>query len=153
MSKQKKRLNQYLVYDFTYEGQQHRSKVLLDEDTSNLFMMYDDHDLEDIWVRVIRHKGFKIELNITIADDWNEMEELGKVIASAWVCVYKNGKMIDSFEPDCWLYIDEEEESHITCKGTFYVENLADHGCKICSNPDKCKRRLYEQNYYRSSNG
>lgn len=141
MSEQEKKPNQYLVYDFTYEGQRHRGKVLLDEDTPNLNLMYDDHDLEDIWFKCIQHKGCKIELNITIANDWNEMENLGKVVASAWVCVYKKDNLIASFEPDCWSYIDEEDESNNTCKGTFYKKKLTNHGCKLCDNPKKCKRR------------
>lgn len=156
MCEQDKIPNQYLVYDFTYEGQRHRGKVLLDEDTPNLYMMYDDHDLEDIWFKVIRHKGYKIELNITVADDWNEMEELGKVVASAWVCVYDlkdKRHVIEQFEPDCWLYIDEANDSNRICRGTFYAKNRVGYGCKLCKNPDKCHRREYEQDNHKSNNG
>lgn len=141
MSQQENIPNQYLMYDFTYEGQRHKGKMLLDEDTPNIYMMYDDHDLEDIWLKHIRHKGYKIKLNITIANDWNEIENLGKVAASAWVCVYKKDNLIASFEPDCWSYIDETDESNNTCKGTFYDKKLATLGCKSCDNPKKCKRR------------
>lgn len=129
---------QYLKYDFMYEKQRHRGRIVLDEDSvPNLTMMYDDHDLEVTWVKRIRHKGAKIELNIVLDDDANG--EPNKVTASACVCVYKDGNLIASFEPDCWSYTDEEEESHNTCKGTFYEENLAGRGCKICENPEKCQ--------------
>lgn len=134
---------QYLKYDFAYEGQRHRGCIILDEEsTSNLTMMYDDHDLEVTWVKRIRHKGVQIELNIVLDDDVNG--DPHRVTTSAWVCVYKDCNLIASFEPDCWLYTDEEDESHNTCKGTFYEENLAGRGCKICDNPEKCRRKVWE---------
>lgn len=111
---------QYLVYDFTYEGVRHKGKVVLDEDTPNVYLMYDDHDLEDIWFNIIRHKEYKIELNITIANDWNNIKDVGKEIASAWACVYKDDRLIESFEPDWWEYIDEENEENNVNKVTFY---------------------------------
>lgn len=143
MSEQGNIPNQYLLYDFIYEGQKHKGKVLLDEETPNLYMMYDDYDIEITWVKRIRHKGKYIELNIVINDDAYDANE-GKVVASAWVCVYAltdRKHAIDQFEPDCWSYIDEEESSNSTCKGTFYVKNQAGHGCNLCQNPDKCHRR------------
>lgn len=155
MSEQGSIPNQYLLYDFTYEGQRHRDKVLLDEDKPNLYMMYDDHDIEITWVKRIRHKGNHIELNIVLNDDAYDANE-GKVVASAWVCVYvltDRKHAIDQFEPDCWSYIDEEESSNSTCKGTFYVKNQAGYGCKLCKNPDKCHRRLHEKDKHKSNNG
>ena len=134
--------NKWLKYEFTYQGQKHRGRILLDEEsTPNLVMMYDDHDLEVTWIKRISNKGVKIELNITIADDWNEMKNLWKVVASAWVCVYKGKTMIASFEPDCWSYIDEEDVSNNTCKGSFYEENTAGRGCTLCNNPHRCRRK------------
>lgn len=140
MVEQDKIPNQYLVYDFTYEGQRHKGKVMLDEDTPNLYMMYDDHNIEITWVKRIRHKGKHLELSIVVNDDAYDENE-GKVVASAWVCSYIKDKEIESFEPECWSYIDEDDESYNTCKGTFYSENTAEHACKICDNPVKCKRR------------
>lgn len=131
---------QYLKYDFKYEGQRHRGSIVLDEGTTpNLTMMYDDHDLEVTWVKRIRHKGVKIELNIVLDDDANK--DPNRMTASAWVCVYKDGKLIASFEPDCWLYTDEEEYSHNTCKGIFYEDNPAGRGCILCDNPEKCRKK------------
>lgn len=122
---------QYLKYGFAYEGQRHRGCIKLDEEsTSNLTMMYDDHDLEVTWVKRIRHKSVKIELNIVLDDDANG--DPNKVVASAWVCVYKDGNLITSFEPDCWSYKDDQDESHNTCRGTFYEKNPANFDCEIC---------------------
>lgn len=136
-----KNKHQYLKYYFTYEEQQHRGCITLDEDTtSNLSMIYDDHDLEVTWMKRIRHKGANIELNIVLDDDANGDPD--KVVASAWVCVYKDGNLLASFEPDCWSYIDEEDRTHNTCKGTFYKENPAGRGCRLCDNPEKCVRKL-----------
>lgn len=140
MSQQEKIPNQYLVYDFTYEGQRHKGKVKLDEDTPNLYMMYNDHDIEITWVKRIRHKGKYIELSIVVNDDAYDANE-GKVIASAWICVYEKDNLITSFEPDCWSYIDEINELNNTCKGTFYVKKLKTLGCKLCDYPKKCKTR------------
>lgn len=134
---------QYLKYDFTYEGRRHKGKIRLVEDAPNVIMWYDDHDIEITWVKRIRHKGKYIEINIVINDDVYDANE-GKVVASGWVCVYAlrdRRHVIDQFEPDCWLYIDEENESNTTCRGTFYEEGLVGFGCLLCSNPDKCKRR------------
>lgn len=134
---------QYLKYDFIYEDRRHRGCIILDEDsTPNLTMMYDDHNLEVTWVKRIRHKGVKIEQNIVLDDDANG--DPYRVTASAWVCVYKDDMLIASFEPDCWSYKDEEVESHNTCKGTFYEENPAGRGCKICDNPEKCRRKVWK---------
>lgn len=91
MSEQGNIPNQYLLYDFTYEGQRHKGKVKLDEDISNLFMMYDDHDIEITWVKRIRHKGKHLELSIVVNDDAYDADE-GKDVASAWVCAYKKYK-------------------------------------------------------------
>lgn len=140
MVEQNKFQNQYLVYDFTYEDQRHKGKITLDEDTPNLNMMYDDHDIEITWVKRIRHKGKHLELSIVVNDNAYDENE-GKVVASAWVCAYIKGQQIESFEPQCWLYIDEEYESHNTCKGTFYSVNLTCCVCKLCDNLDKCKRK------------
>lgn len=131
--------NQHLVYDFTYEGQRHKGKITLDEDASNLYMMYDDHDIEITWVKRIRHKGKHLELSIVVNDDAYDENE-GKVVASAWVCAYIKGKLIESFEPECWSYIDEEDESHNTSKETFYSYNPNGHVCELCDT-HKCKRR------------
>lgn len=139
MSEQGNIPNQYLLYDFTYEGQKHKGKVLLDEETPNLYMMYDDHDIEITWVKRIRHKGKYMELSIVVNDDAYDADE-GKVVVSAWVCAYKNGNQIESFEPECWVYIDEGDESHNTCKGTFYSENTVGLVCELCDTL-KCKRR------------
>lgn len=122
MSEQEKKPNQYLVYDFTYEGQRHRGKVNLDEDTPNLYMMYDDHDIEVTWVKRIRHKGKYIELSIVLNDDAYDADE-GKVVASAWVCVYSlrdKHHTIDQFEPEKWSYIDEADSRNSVTKETFY---------------------------------
>ena len=122
MCEQDKIPNQYLVYDFTYEGQRHRGKVLLDEDTPNLYMMYDDHDIEITWEKRIRHKGMYIELSIVINDDAYDANE-GKVVASAWVCVYDlkdDRHVIEQFEPEKWSYIDEADSRNSVTKETFY---------------------------------
>lgn len=122
MSEQEKILNQYLVYDFTYEGQRHKGKVLLDEETPNLYMMYDDHDIEITWVKRIRYNGKCIELNIVVNDDAYDANEC-KVAASAWVCIYAQSDrrtIIDQFEPDSWEYIDECDERNNVSKETFY---------------------------------
>lgn len=141
MTEKNKLPQQHLKYDFAYEGQRYRGCIILDEEsTSDLTMMYDDHDLEVTWVKRIRHKWAKIELNIVLDDDANG--EQNKVAASAWVCVYKDCNLIASFEPDCWFYTDEEDESHNTCKGTFYEENPAGRGCRLCDNPEKCGRNM-----------
>lgn len=122
MCEQDKIPNQYLVYDFTYEGQRHRGKVLLDEDTPNLYMMYDDHNIEITWVKRIRHKGKYIELCIVVNDDAYDANE-GKVVASAWVCVYPlrdRQHAIEQFEPEKWSYIDEADSRNSVTKETFY---------------------------------
>lgn len=122
MGDQAKIPNQYLVYDFTYEGQRHKGKVKLDEDTPNLYMMYDDHDIEITWVKRIRHKGRYLELSIVLDDDAYDVNE-GKVVASAWVCVYAlNDKqhVIEQFEPEYWSYIDEVNSGNNVSKDTFY---------------------------------
>ena len=132
---------QYLRYDFTYEEQRHRGRIVLDEESSpNLTIFFDEHNLEMTFVKRIRHKGAKIILNIVLDDDANK--EPFKVVTSAWVCVYKDDNLIASFEPNCWLYIDEENESHNTCKGTFYVENPNDRGCELCANQHRCRRKM-----------
>lgn len=97
---------------------------MLDEDSPNVVMMYDDHDLEVTWVKHIRHKGKYIEISIVVNDDWND-ENLGKVSASAWVCIYnkKRNLIIDEFEPDFWAYIDEENPCNNTNKSIFYSKS------------------------------
>lgn len=122
MSEQEKIPNQYLVYDFTYEEQRHKGKILLDEDTPNLYLMYDDHDIEITWVKSIRHKGKYIELSIVVNDDAYDVNE-GKVAASAWVCVYDlkdKRHVIEQFEPEKWSYIDEADSKNSVTKETFY---------------------------------
>lgn len=122
MGEQEKIPNQYLVYDFTYESQRHKGKILLDEDTPNLYMMYDDHDLEITWVKRILHKGKFIELSIVVNDDAYSVNE-GKVVASAWVCVYDlkdKRHVIEQFEPDKWSYIDEPDSANDVSKEMFY---------------------------------
>lgn len=113
---------QFLLYDFTYEGKRHKGKILLDEDAPGVQMMYDDHDLEITWEKRIRHAGKDMVLNIVVKDDWNDMETLGKVVASAWVCISDrhDASIIEEFEPDHWAYIDEENESNNVSKDTFY---------------------------------
>ena len=120
MSKQEKA--QYLVYDFTYEGVRHHAIIRLEENLNGVKMMYDDHDLEITWEKRIRHKGKYIIINIVLKDDWNDMTTLGKVVASAWVCVYDHSKntKIDAFEPNYWSYIDEETPSNSVNKLNFY---------------------------------
>lgn len=114
--------NQCLKYDFTYEGHRHRGKVLLDEDTTNLYMMYDDHNIEITCVKRIRHKGKYIELSIVVNDDAYDANE-GKVVASAWVCVYAlkdRHHAIEQFEPEKWSYIDDVDSRNSVTKETFY---------------------------------
>jgi hypothetical protein len=50
------------------------------------------------------------------------MDTLGKVVASAWVCVYdkSNKNIVNEFEPDNWSYIDETNLSNSTNKINFY---------------------------------
>lgn len=115
----------YLKYEFWYDGVHHKGKVDLDEDTTGVEMMYDDHDMEITWIKRIRHKGKYVELSIVINDDAYDPNE-GKVVASAWVCVYSLkdrllGNIIDQFEPDHWSYIDEYDDSRSVCKETFYT--------------------------------
>lgn len=122
MNQQEKIPYQYFVYDFTYEGQRHKGKITLDEDTPNLFMMYDDHDIEITWVKRIRHKGKYIELSIVVNDDAYDANE-GKVVASAWVCVYAlndRQHVFEQFEPDKWAFIDEANSENDVSIVTFY---------------------------------
>lgn len=55
-------------------------------------MLYDDHAIEVTWVKRIRHKGKYVELSIVVNDDAYDANE-GKVVASAWVCVYSLRKV------------------------------------------------------------
>ena len=122
MTEQENNPNQYLMYDFSYEGQRHKGKITLDEDASSLYMMYDDHDIEITWVKHIRHKGKYIELSIVVNNDAYDANE-GKVVASAWVCVYAlkdKRHVLEQFEPDKWSYIDETDSANNVCKETFY---------------------------------
>lgn len=122
MSEQEKITNQYLVYDFAYEGQGHKGKIILDEGTPNLYMMYDDHDIEITWVKRIRHRGKHIELSIVVNDDAYDANE-GKIVASAWVCVYDmkdKRHVIEQFEPEKWSYIDEADLRNSVTKEAFY---------------------------------
>lgn len=85
-------------------------------------MMYDDHDIEITWVKRIRHKGKYMELSIVMNDDAYDANE-GKVVASAWVCVYSlrdSHHTIDQFEPDKWSYVDEADSRNSVTKETFY---------------------------------
>lgn len=120
MSKVEK--SQYLVYDFIYEGIRHRAKIKLEEGLNGIALLYDDHDLEITWEKRIRHKGKHMIINIVIKEDWNDMDTLGKVVASAWVCVYDKSKktVVIGFEPDNWSYIDEADPSNNTNKIDFY---------------------------------
>lgn len=115
---------QYLLYDFTYEGRRHKGRFRLYENSQNVVMLYDDHNMEVTWIKHIKHKGKYIEINIVVNDNWND-ENLGKVSASAWVCVYNKmgNHIIDEFEPDYWAYIDEENPSNNTNKSQFYTNN------------------------------
>lgn len=113
----------YLKYVFSYEGVLHKGKVRLDEDTPGVQMIYDDHDIEITWVKYIRHKGKYIELSIVVNDDAYDPNE-GKVVASAWVCIYElsdRRTIIAQFEPDSWEYFDECDERNNVSKETFYV--------------------------------
>ena len=114
--------SQYLVYDFTYEGIRHSAKIKLEEGLNGIALLYDDHDLEITWEKRIRHRGKHMIINIVIKDDWNDMSTLGKVVASAWVCVYEKSSKIfvNGFEPDSWSYIDEADPSNSTNKNDFY---------------------------------
>ena len=114
----------YLKYDFWYEDVHHKGCVDLDEDTPGVEMMYDDHDIEITWIKRIRYKGRYIELSIVINDDAYDPDE-GKVVASAWVCVYSLKDrylrdIIDQFEPDHWYYIDESDERNTVSKENYY---------------------------------
>lgn len=116
--------HQYLLYDFSYEGQRHKGRIRLSEDTPNLELLYDDHNVEITWLKHIRHGGKEMELTIVINDDAYDSDE-GKVVASAWVSVYQrldrcHHKPIDQFEPDYWAYIDECDERNSMSKETFY---------------------------------
>lgn len=115
---------QYLVYDFTYKGKRHKEKVLLEEDIPILYMLYDDHAIEVTWVKRIRHKGKYVELSIVVNDDAYDANE-GKVVASAWVCVYSLRKVgrrvpLSQFEPERWSNTDEQNASNDVSKETFY---------------------------------
>ena len=114
--------SQYLVYDFTYEGIRHSAKIKLEEGLNGVELLYDDHDLEITWEKSISYNGKNMIINIVIKDDWNDMSTLGKVVASAWVCVYdKSSKtIVNEFEPDNWSYIDETNLSNSTNKINFY---------------------------------
>lgn len=115
--------SQYLSYDFTYDGKKHKGKARLTESDPNVFMVYDDHDLELTWMKRIPHKGKHIVINIVVKDDWNDCGTLGKVAASAWVCVYdkRRAQIIEQFEPGFWAYIDEEDASNNVDKNSFYI--------------------------------
>ena len=114
--------SQYLSFDFTYDGKKHKGKVRLTESDPNVFMLYDNHDLELTWFKHIRHKGKHIVINIVVKDDWSDYETLGSVAASAWVCVYNKQRteVIEQFEPDFWAYVDEENASNNVDKNSFY---------------------------------
>lgn len=125
MSEQETIPNQYLLYVFTYEGQMHKGKVFLDEDSPNLYMMYDDHDIEITWVKRIRHKGKYMELSIVVNDDAYDANE-GKVVASAWVCIYAlkdKRHVIEQFEPEKWSYIDEADSRNCVSRETFMTQS------------------------------
>lgn len=113
---------QYLAYDFAYEGVRHKAIIRLDEGLNGARLLYHEHDLEISWVKRIRHKGKNMIVNIVINDDWNDLSTLGKVVASAWVCVYNksNCKIVEEFEPDNWSYFDEENPSNSINKTEFY---------------------------------
>lgn len=116
-------LTQCLLYDFTYENVRYKGEVVLDEDTPNLELFYDDHSIEVTWVYSIRHKGKHIELSIVINDDANAPNEVGKVVASAWVCVYSLApqmELLEQFEPEEWAYVDEQDCSNNVSKDSFY---------------------------------
>ena len=114
--------SQYLSYDFIYEGVRHRATIKLEEGLKGVSMLYYKQDLEITWVKCIRHKGKMVIVNIVINDDWNNMSTLGKVVASAWVCVYNSSHsiIVEEFEPDKWSYIDEENPSNSISKAQFY---------------------------------
>jgi hypothetical protein len=113
---------QYLMYDFEYEGIRHRASTKLEDGQNSVVMLYDDHNLEIIWLKRIRHKGKYMVINITIKDDWNDMESLGKVTASPWVCVYDKSHrfVVDEFEPDKWSYVDEENAANNSNQNVYY---------------------------------
>jgi hypothetical protein len=120
MMKEKK--TQYLTYDFEYEGIRHRASTKLEDGRNNVVMLYDDHNLEIIWLKRIRHKGMYMVINITIKDDWNDMASLGVVTASPWVCVYDKSHrlVVAELEPDKWSYIDSENAANYTNKNVYY---------------------------------
>lgn len=120
MMKEKK--TQYLTYDFEYEGIRHRASTKLEDGRNNVVMLYDDHNLEIIWLKRIRHKGKYMVINITIKDDWNDMASLGVVTASPWVCVYDKSHrlVVAELEPDKWSYIDSENAANYTNKNVYY---------------------------------
>lgn len=114
----------WLTYDFCYDGIRHKGRVKLDESTSGVRMLYDDHTIEVTWVKRIRHKGKYVELSIVVNDDAYDANE-GKVVASAWVCVYSLRKVgrrvpLSQLEPERWSYTDEQNASNNVSKETFY---------------------------------
>lgn len=112
---------QYLEYRFEYDGETFDSYLKLDEDEAEVEMMFDDHDLEETWIKTIEHNGKRLCVSIVIKDDWNEPETLGNVVASGWVCVYDaNDNMLCDFEPEWWAYIDEDEPEKSVNKETYY---------------------------------
>lgn len=117
---------QYLSYDFTYDGVRHKATVRLEEGLKGVQLLYFENDVEITWVKRIRHKGKYMIVNIVINDDGNNMNSLGKVVASTWVCVYDKSHttIVDNFEPDDWSYIDEVVPSNSIGKTDFY-KNVA----------------------------
>jgi len=113
---------QYLMYDFKYDEIRHRASTKLEDGLNGIEMQYDDHNLEIIWLKRIRHKGKYMVINIAIKDDWYDMEALGMVTASPWICVYDKSRrfIVDEFEPDEWSYVDGVKSSNSTTKKAYY---------------------------------
>ena len=113
---------QYLIYSFTYEGIRHHGKITLREDLNGIVMLYDNHSIETTWLKRSKHRGKYMIINVVVKDDWNDMDTLGSVAASAWVCVYDkpHQEIIDEFEPDKWIYVDEENPINTVHKSDFY---------------------------------
>jgi hypothetical protein len=113
---------QYLTYGFEYEGIRHRASTKLEDGQNGVVMFYDNHNFEIIWFKRIRHKGKYMTINMAIKDDWNDLESLGKVAASPWVCVYDKSHrfVVDEFEPDKWSYVDEENAANNSNQNVYY---------------------------------
>ncbi|MCQ2250265.1 MAG: hypothetical protein MJZ66_04055 [Bacteroidales bacterium] len=98
---------QYLIYFFSYDQCCFIGRIILDECFPGIEMWYWDHEKEISWEKHFAWRDKIISINITLMDDWNDMDTLGMVTASPWICVYKGDNLVAQFEPEQWAYIDE----------------------------------------------